>query len=92
MSIGRGDAAVRSREAMDRIADAANEQVAQRDTARTFEAGLAWFSAHVKEQVRVQLQESTDDDRTSQLSDVMVVCDEWSKDLRQQQNTYRSIS
>eukprot|EP01043_Picozoa_sp_COSAG02_P025740 COSAG02_NODE_1457_length_12507_cov_7.416989_7_plen_34_part_00 len=26
---------------MDRIADAANEQVAQRDTARTFEAGLA---------------------------------------------------
>ena len=33
---------------MDRIADAANEQVAQRDTARTFEAGLAWFCAHVK--------------------------------------------
>ena len=58
------------------------------DTARTFEAGLAWFCAHVKEQVQVQLQESTDDDRTSQLSDVMVVCDEWSKDLRQQQNTY----
>ena len=80
VSVGRGDAAVRSREAMDRIADAANEQVAQRDTARTFEAGLAWFCAHVKEQVRVQLQESTDDDRTSQLSDVMVVCDEWSKD------------
>ena len=41
----------------------------------------AWFCAHVKEQVRVQLQESTDDDRTSQLSDVMVVCDEWSKDF-----------
>ena len=32
VSVGRGDAAVRSREAMDRIADAANEQVAQRDT------------------------------------------------------------
>ena len=45
---------------------------------------MAWFCAHVKEQVRVQLQESTDDDRTGQLSDVMVVCDEWSKDLRQQ--------
>ena len=32
VSVGRGNVAVRSREAMDRIADAANEQVAQRDT------------------------------------------------------------
>ena len=34
------------------------------------------------------LQESTNDDRTSQLSDVMVVCDEWSKDLRQQKTPH----
>jgi len=74
-SIGVGAAALQTRREMDRIAAKAEQHSAARDPARTFEAGLRWFCAHVKAQVREKLEVEPE------LEDVIAVCEAWEDGL-----------